>query len=214
VLTVALAHQLRNRLGIIQTAIYNIKHKAADAPIGSSVEKIENSIRESSQIISNLADFARIEMPKRTCVSISDILDECMETAKAAFFEWSVDLTREDSDVRGHLLPIDSLQIKEVFDQLIRNAYQALVEKRGAVGIRARIDDVNDELTIRVSDNGAGIAPEDMAKIGKPFYSTKPGGIGLGLTTCYKIVELHGGHMEIHSALHEGTTVTISLPLK
>ncbi|MNG35880.1 Sporulation kinase E [compost metagenome] len=61
-------------------------------------------------------------------------------------------------------------------------------------------------------DQGCGIAPERLPKLGEPFYSTKEKGTGLGLMVCYRIIEAHGGFMKINSKLEEGTVVEITLP--
>jgi signal transduction histidine kinase len=67
-----------------------------------------------------------------------------------------------------------------------------------------------------VSDNGEGIAPENLAKIFHPFFTTKPEGkgVGLGLAVSYGIIEAHGGEIEVSSKVGEGTTFTVSLPLQ
>lgn len=67
-------------------------------------------------------------------------------------------------------------------------------------------------MTIVVADTGKGIPPENLEKIGKPFYTTKENGNGLGLMICYKIIEEHNGKMNVESS-PKGTTFTIQLPI-
>jgi len=68
------------------------------------------------------------------------------------------------------------------------------------------------EMFIKISDNGKGIAKEDLEKIGTPFFTTKQKGTGLGLNICYGIIKEHNGRIEVESELGKGTTFTIILP--
>jgi signal transduction histidine kinase len=69
-----------------------------------------------------------------------------------------------------------------------------------------------DRIEIWISDEGHGIADDDLPHIFEPFYSTKPEGSGLGLALVYRVLQDHGGHVEVRSAVGEGTTFTIALP--
>jgi signal transduction histidine kinase len=213
-LAVALAHKLRNRLGVIQTAIYNIKQKASSPQVDSSIHKIERNVFELSQIITSLVAFTRIEMPSYQRTHIYDILEECLENTQTAFAGWEVTVRKKYDPINGSHIDGDPLQIKEVFTNLLRNAYEALAERKGDVEVNASLDRRSGEMAICIKDNGAGISPDNLAKVGQPFFSTKAEGVGLGLNSCYKIVGLHGGHIEIESECEKGTTVTVHLPQK
>jgi signal transduction histidine kinase len=93
----------------------------------------------------------------------------------------------------------------------MKNALEAM-QQGGTMRIQAHLDNNPNYITIRFIDQGCGIAPERLPKLGEPFYSTKEKGTGLGLMVCYRIIEAHGGFMEIRSKLEEGTTVEITLP--
>ncbi|MFH1645944.1 MAG: ATP-binding protein, partial [Candidatus Omnitrophota bacterium] len=69
-------------------------------------------------------------------------------------------------------------------------------------------------ITISISDNGVGISKADLPKIHNPFYTNKSKGIGLGLTLCYQVVDIHKGNIDIKSRKGKGTTVTVQLPVK
>jgi signal transduction histidine kinase len=209
----ALAHKLRNRLGVIQTAIYNIKQKAANPEIGPSIAKIERKIFESSQIIAGVVAFARIETPSYQATNIYDILEECLENARAFFSERDVTVSKKYQWIDGSRIDVDPQQMKEVFTNLLRNAYEAVAERKGEIEVYASLEGASGEMAVRIQDNGTGISADNLAKIGEPFFSTKSEGAGLGLTSCYKIVGLHGGRIEIESELERGTTVTVRLPV-
>jgi two-component system sporulation sensor kinase A len=69
-----------------------------------------------------------------------------------------------------------------------------------------------EEISIQIIDQGVGIPEERIPTLGEPFYTTKEKGTGLGLMTCYKIIESHHGELKIKSKVNEGTTIEITLP--
>ncbi|OPH60255.1 hypothetical protein BC351_17305 [Paenibacillus ferrarius] len=109
------------------------------------------------------------------------------------------------------MVSCDEHQIKQVFINILKNALEAM-DQGGTLRIEAEPDAYGRNITIRFIDQGCGIAPERLPKLGEPFYSTKEKGTGLGLMVCYRIIEAHGGLMQIRSKLEEGTTVEITLP--
>ena len=101
-------------------------------------------------------------------------------------------------------------QLKQVFINLIKNSIEAM--PAGGV-IRVVLDTTNSsDLRIVFSDQGTGISEDQIPHLGKPFYTTKEKGTGLGLMVCYKIIEAHHGHMAIQSEIGIGTTMVITLP--
>lgn len=108
----------------------------------------------------------------------------------------------------------DRVQIQRVLVNLLTNATESLAATRGRprrITIRtARIDD--EDVLLEVSDNGVGIAPEDMGQIFEAFFTTKPTGTGLGLSLCRTIVETHGGHLWATPGATDGVTFHLRLP--
>jgi signal transduction histidine kinase len=105
--------------------------------------------------------------------------------------------------------------VQQVVLNLLLNAAEAThtkSQRRVAVSTRADAGFVR----LVVADNGEGIAPENLAKIFHPFFTTKPEGkgVGLGLAVSYGIIEAHGGDIEVTSRVGEGATFTVSLPLQ
>ncbi|CAM3891158.1 ATP-binding protein [Mesobacillus thioparans] len=74
-----------------------------------------------------------------------------------------------------------------------------------------RVD--NDSINISFMDQGCGISNERLSHIGEPYYSLKEKGTGMGLMVCHKIIQVHGGRMEIKSMINQGTTVSVILPI-
>ena len=104
-------------------------------------------------------------------------------------------------------------QINQVFMNLLVNAANAIAQ-RGTITLRSGRED--DQVWISVTDTGIGIPAEQLSKIFDPFFTTKPigQGTGLGLSVSYGIVNKHGGHIHVDSQPGQGTTMTISLPMK
>ena len=118
---------------------------------------------------------------------------------------------REDGDLP--LVECIPSQINQVFMNLLVNAANAIAQ-RGTITLRSGRED--DQVWISVTDTGIGIPAEQLSKIFDPFFTTKPigQGTGLGLSVSYGIVNKHGGHIHVDSQPGQGTTMTISLPIK
>lgn len=101
--------------------------------------------------------------------------------------------------------------LKQVFVNLLKNALEVMTEG-GDIWVRVRQTGLK-EIRIQITDQGHGISEEQIAKLGEPFYSTKEKGTGLGLMVSKKIVEAHGGRLEVTSELGVGTTFSVYLPM-
>ena len=108
----------------------------------------------------------------------------------------------------------DREALRSVLTNLVVNGLQAIDGGGGAVSIKIRPEENGQRAVIEVSDTGRGIAPEDIAKIFEPYYSTKETGTGLGLAIVRKAIDDHGGTISVSSKQGSGTTFTITLPLK
>lgn len=109
----------------------------------------------------------------------------------------------------------DEAQLKQVALNLLTNAVDAVGEK-GMLTVRTLPDDAGTGVCLVVQDTGCGIAEDKLNKLFEPFFTTKPvgKGIGIGLSTCYTIVQEHEGEISVESTLGEGTCVTVTLPPK
>lgn len=113
------------------------------------------------------------------------------------------------------------MQLKQVFMNLLVNAHQAIeargdryeVDQKGI--IRIETEGVGSEVCVRIADTGIGVAPDVLARIFEPFFTTKPvgSGTGLGLSTCFNIVERHGGRITVESEEGVGSVFEVWLPI-
>lgn len=212
-LAATVAHELRNPLGVIRTAVFNIKRKQSDDRLSKHIINIERKIMESEQIINNLLNYSRIKMPQHQTVRIDELLSECVQSTRRRHYGRPVPISTQTEWIQGLSIQSDPLQLKEVFENILNNAFEAVPSEGGQIFVKAQRTP-EDMLTVSVIDNGEGIAQEDLYHVFKPFFTKKSKGTGLGLAICHEIVTLHNGKIEIASEKGKGTSVTIRLPIE
>jgi two-component system, NtrC family, sensor histidine kinase HydH len=173
------------------------------------VSKLQNECRRLTDVANDFLRFARLRELSRTAAPLADVIGEMIEffapTARAAGIEIKTYIPAD--------LPPVSLD-RELFQQavlnLLLNAQQAM-EAGGQITFQARLEDGT--IRLDVIDTGSGMSAETLAKCFRPFYTSKPGGNGLGLPTTRRIVEMHGGRIAAQSEQGKGTQFTIWLPI-
>ncbi|MBT2637774.1 ATP-binding protein [Bacillus sp. ISL-39] len=201
----AIAHEIKNPLSSLKgfTQLQQEKDKGDEQyyPI------MLNEIDRINAIVNDLLILGKpntgVKTPKRLVDIIQYVISVIDPHAqrKDIHIEYDVD----DSAV----LLCDENQMKQVFINLIKNAMEAMPDG-GTVTIESKTDGGRPIISVR--DEGCGIPPEKLAKLGEPFYTTKQNGNGLGLMVTKKIVEEHEGTLNIQSEMEKGTVVTISIP--
>lgn len=210
-LAATVAHELRNPLGVIRTAAYNIKRKAGEAPIAGQLENIDKKIIQSDQIINNLLFYARLKKPHFEPVRIYQIIQESIDSFGRRFPDFS--LEERLDQVKGLVIEADPTQMLEMFNNIISNAHDAVREKQREGVVRISGSRTDNAVIFVFEDNGVGIAEADLSRIFEPFFTNKAKGTGLGLTVTRQIVSLHSGTINIKSEKGKGTTVTVILPV-
>ncbi len=204
----SMAHELRNPLGAIRNATYFLKLTASDKLAGrasSHLDIINEEITRANRIITSVVDFAQGRLSRPRPCSLAGILSRA--TARAELPR----TVEVESQVPEDLPPVnvDPEQMEPVFLNIINNAHQAMPDG-GRIGIVAsRSDGV---VRVAVSDSGSGIAPEHMARLFEPLFSTKVFGVGLGLAICKAFTEANKGTVSVETEVGKGTTVTVTLP--
>jgi len=165
---------------------------------------------EMAEIVGNLKDFSRLDRSKVTSFNLNDGLTSSLGLARHMLK--SVKVTRLFGEIPN--VTCAPSQINQVFLNLITNAAQAFGPADGEITLTTRED--NGGVAVEVADNGKGIAPDVLPKIFDPFFTTKEigKGTGLGLSISFKIIEQHGGRIQVASEPGKGTRFTVWLPLK
>ncbi len=168
-------------------------------------------IAQISELVSNLRNFARLDRSKVAEFDLNEGVKSALSIARNHVKRRTV---KQDL---GRISKVSCApsQINQVFLNLITNAAQATPEEGGAIGVRTWQVDPS-HVAVEISDNGHGIPAEVLPKIFDPFFTTKEvgKGTGLGLSICYKIVEGHGGRINVQSKPGAGTRFTVTLPVK
>jgi two-component system sensor kinase FixL len=214
----ALAHELNQPL----TAIMNYAQAArrlidADdderrAALVSLLEKTSQQASRAGQIIHRLRQFIAKGETERTLDDVNAVVEEAAALALIGTVGRGITVRRVFAPDLPPLL-IDKIQIHQVITNLIRNSVDALsaVERRQILIQTRRAS--SHQVEIAVADNGPGLEPEVAARLFQPFVTTKPGGMGIGLSICRSIVEAHGGKLWASANPGGGTVFSISLPV-
>jgi two-component system NtrC family sensor kinase len=202
----ALAAQFQRVRGHLEA----LRGRAALDELDKLVQDGVFGIAQISEIVGSLKDFSRLDRSKVASFDLHQGLDSTLRIAQQQV---------KDRQVRREFGPIPKIscspsQINQVFLNLIANAAQATAAGSGVITLRTGLRG-STHVAVEVADNGHGIPPEVLPKIFDPFFTTKGvgKGTGLGLSICYKIVESHGGKLEVQSRPGAGTRFTVLLPL-
>jgi two-component system sporulation sensor kinase A len=207
-LAAGVAHEIRNPLTALKGFLQLLKTKSIKEQY--YIEIMQKELQRIEFIVN---EFLFVSKPQATNFDIRTVDTIVMSTIELLQPQALLDNIQIEADIELGLPPVtcDERQIKQVFINILKNALESM-EEGGLMRIEAAADPIKKTIIIRFIDQGCGIAPERLPKLGEPFYSTKEKGTGLGLMVCYRIIEAHGGMMEIQSKLEEGTTVEITLP--
>lgn len=173
------------------------------------VERLQGECQRLVNIANDFLRFARVKdlnlEPSDLVEVIGEMVDFFTPTARQANIEIKCYIPANLPAV-----PLDRDLFKQVLLNLMLNAEQAM-PSGGELTIQAARE--GDAVCLSLIDTGQGMTPEVAAKVFKPFFSTKPGGTGLGLPTARRIVQAHGGSMAVQSEVGRGTKFTIALPV-
>jgi len=206
------AHELRNPLGAVKAAVYNIERKNKDESLEKHINTIDKKLVSSAAIIDDLLNYSKIRKPEYKNVPVKELITESIEELGNTENIKGIKIKTTFDVPANKTLRADPAQLKQVVDNLLRNAAQAINNDGGAVNIVVSSDNRDNEFSIIISDNGPGIDKDDLKNIFDPFFSKKSNGTGLGLSVCKQIITAHGGSIGITSTKGEGTTVYITLP--
>ncbi len=173
------------------------------------IDNFTEGARRINTIVSDLRAFSRMDSDTVSDVDLRASLEMSLNLMRNQYKN-RIEIHKEYGDIpriSGY-----AGRLNQVFMNLLSNAFYA-VKGNGDVWIRTR--SAGDAVEIEIEDNGVGIPPENLRRIFEPFFTTKPvgQGTGLGLSISYGIIEQHGGKIFVKSALNEGTSFTIRLPI-
>ena len=211
----SVSHELRNPLGTIRHSMDTVRRATADKGLGveRALDRIDRSIERCNAIVSDILEFSRVQELNREATAIDGWLDDMLDEHEVTP---AVTVRRELGC--GAEVLLDSTRFRQVLVNLIDNAAQAMTDAGWAAGaehertITVRTVAAGPHVRLSVADTGPGIAADKLDKTFEPLFTTKAKGVGLGLPTVRKLVEQHGGTIDVESAVDVGTTFTVWLP--
>lgn len=216
-----LAHELNQPLAAIasyNTGCLNLIDQAACTPadIKPALEKIGTQAQRAGKIIRRVHDFVRKSEPKRAPCDLREVVEDCLGFVEADARKHRIRIEAEIPELPP--VPADRLMLEQVLLNLMRNGMEAMADNAEADRLLRVAIEVSDEiLTVSVTDQGCGIAPENRDKLFTAFFTTKPDGMGIGLSICRSIIEFHRGRLwaddNPRSSNGRGTIFTFTLPL-
>ena len=208
-LAAVVAHEVRNPLAIISNAVCGLRKSSFPQKDRETLlDILEEESSRLNQLVGDLLNYARPIATEPRRVSLVELLERTLGIVPA---RPGLQTELSDPDAVGPIFGDPSL-LRQVFDNLVQNAVQAMtaggkLEVSLARAVREGVDGV----LVTVADTGQGMTPEVTARAKDPFFTTRPSGTGLGLAIVDRIVEAHGGELSIESCKGSGTLVRVFL---
>ena len=205
---------LAAQFALVRGLVQELEAKTAGRTVFEELERLVKDglfgIGQISEVISNLKNFSRLDRSK---VAEYDLHEGIESSIRIAYAQLQKRAVRKEFGKIAHVSCSPS-QINQVILNLLSNAAQATRDGDGTITVRTAMRGA-EHVTVEVADNGSGIPADVLPKIFDPFFTTKAvgKGTGLGLSICYKIVENHGGKLEVQSAPGAGTRFILVLPI-
>jgi PAS domain S-box-containing protein len=215
-ITAGVAHEVKNPLNSMRLWLENLKESLSfdgfydgDGPSRQAVQVLDKEIDRLDQVVKRFLDFTRPMDVRLEATQLAELLQEVLEVAKPQLQQSNIQIAQ--------LLPIDVPEVyvdrallKQAVLNLVLNASEAMPDGGQLRMVLSRRGEMAE---ITVGDTGNGIPPENQQKIFQLFFTTRPGGSGIGLASAFRIVQLHNGSIDFTSEVGRGTTFRIELPL-
>lgn len=203
-----IAHEIRNPLTTVAATVHGLNRNENDPERRRMFEVISSEITRVDKTISEFLNYARPSDPVKEMVSIREIFRSSRTLVATTAHEKNI-LVNLSGD-SSLMIEIDQAHLRQILLNLMLNAMEAMSDG-GHLNLQAFRE--NGMATIIVSDDGMGMDEDTKAKILRPFYTTRQGGSGLGLSITSQLVEVNHGSMSIESEVGVGTTITLLFPV-
>ncbi len=209
-----IAHEIKNPLTPIQLNTQRLRKKYHENKedfakvFEESIAIICQEVEGMKDMLNEFQRFSRMPAPNPKPASLHKIIDD----VSILYADHEKQITvKKHFDSNINLVKVDAEQMRRVFINLFENALDA-IEKNGKIDITTRLNQQEKQIQIEFSDNGSGIAPEDLNKLFLPHFTTKKRGSGLGLAIINRIIVDHNGTIQVKGNTPQGTRFVIDLP--
>ncbi len=210
-LAAGIAHEIRNPLTSINILIHSMTE---NLPSGDShkedLEVIEEEINRINEIVDQFLRFAKPAPPLLEKADVLSVFEETLQLLRPQIEKQQIVVRKVFQALP--IIQMDREQMKQAILNLLLNAIQAM-PGGGHLTLKAKNSEDGQWIHLSIQDSGIGIPGEDLNKLFDPFFSTKEGGIGLGLSIAHRIIDQHHGKIEVESAPGKGTLFTVWLPI-
>jgi PAS domain S-box-containing protein len=210
-----IAHEIKNPLTNIHLSLLELRTMLQGAKLVDSSEKpddfidiIERNGKRINTLIEDLLQATRFDTINIRELFLDEVIEDALNLVKDRLK--LKDIQFETKIHPKLLIKADKEKLSIALLNLLVNAIEAVEEKKGKLTVE--VTSVNKQIGIVISDNGKGIPSQDLNKLFEPFFTSKKGGTGLGLTATYNIITKHDGTIKVHSEVGKGTTFYITLP--
>jgi len=204
-----LAHEIRNPLAGIKGYAQVIEKKPQDERNGDFALRIVTETLRLETLVNELLSYAKSDLGPMFPLNLTGIVSHVASLLRQEAELLQISII---SDCQENIpLTGNRDRLTQLLINVVKNSIQAMPDG-GSIRITAGID--GKQAMVKVSDNGHGISIEEMPRIFEPFFTTKARGTGLGLALCRRIAEEHGGEITVQSVIGEGTSVSISIPIR
>jgi signal transduction histidine kinase len=205
----AIVHDFKNALFVVRGHAELLETQCNDPAVKHHTQKIMAAVQRLSLLSGDVLDYSKIREPHREKFELGAWLENLLEPLRPRAADLGITLVLQASPCSANL---DPTRFARVVENLLSNAFDALAGRDGGA-VTISFERVTGGVQLRVQDNGRGIPKKVLRHIYEPFFSHgKKKGTGLGMATVKKIVEEHGGSLEVQSEVDQGTLVIVTVP--
>ena len=212
-----IAHEIRNPLSGINIYLNTLKklhHRdGSEEKVGQILDQLQSASRKIESVIRRVMDFTKSSEPQFALIDINGPIEEAIDLSAVSLRKQNIKIEKNLA-VNLPLCYLDAQLIEQVMLNLITNAAEAMKDKPEPKNIAITSSAVKDRIQVSVSDTGPGVPPESCEIIFDPFYTTKNGSSGIGLSLSHRIIADHGGSLTASAGELGGAEFRIEIPIK
>ena len=217
-LTASIAHEVNQPIAATvtnaQAALRWLDRRPADLDeVRQALARIVDAGNRAGNVLGRIRDLIRKAPPRKDRLDVNRAIREVIELTRSEAIKHAVAVRTELADGLT-IIPGDRVQLQQVILNLIINAVEAMSgTANGPRELRIGTEQGSDAVLVAVRDSGPGLAPEALDRLFDSFYTTKPNGLGLGLSICRSIIEAHGGRLWASANVPSGAVFQFTLPV-